>query len=178
MKEMIFAGFGGQGVLTIGLIIAEIAAARGRQVTWLPSYGSAMRGGTANCTVKYGDGFIDNPAPDEPDVLLALNPASFEMFSGQVVSGGLILVDSEMVDPVAGGPTGRRVVGVPAGALAESIGHKKGANIVMVGALVKLMADFSEAEAIEGMNGMFARKGKNAYADLNAKAFKAGYGAV
>lgn len=178
MKEIVLAGFGGQGVLTVGLIIAEIAVAGGRRVTWLPSYGSAMRGGTANCTVKYGDGLIENPALDEPNALLALNTASFNMFSGQVASGGLILVDSEMVDLPADRRADQRVVGVACGSLAESIGHKRGANIVMTGALVKLLGDFAADEAVEAMNNMFAKKGKNAYADLNAKAFAAGYGAV
>ncbi len=178
MKEVVLAGFGGQGVLTVGLILAEIAVAEGRRVTWLPAYGSAMRGGTANCTVKYGDGFIDNPSPDEPDALLALNTASFNMFSGQVGAGGLILIDSEMVDVPADRRAGQRVVGVPSGALAESIGHKRGANMVMAGALVKLLGDFTPDKAITAMNDMFAKKGKNSYAELNAKAFEAGYGAV
>ena len=72
MKEIIFAGSGGQGVLTSGLIISDIAASEGIHVTWVPSYGSAMRGGTANCTVKYSnDGYIYNPSPETPDLLLA-----------------------------------------------------------------------------------------------------------
>lgn len=74
MKEIIFAGSGGQGVLTSGLIISDIAASEGIHVTWVPSYGSAMRGGTANCTVKYSnDGYIYNPSPETPDLLLAMN---------------------------------------------------------------------------------------------------------
>lgn len=74
MKEIIFAGSGGQGVLTSGLIISDIAASEGIHVTWVPSYDSAMRGGTANCTVKYSnDGYIYNPSPETPDLLLAMN---------------------------------------------------------------------------------------------------------
>ena len=81
MKEIIFAGSGGQGVLTSGLIISDIAASEGIHVTWVPSYGSAMRGGTANCTVKYSnDGYIYNPSPEVPDLLLAMNEPSLIKF--------------------------------------------------------------------------------------------------
>lgn len=73
MKEIVFAGSGGQGVLTAGLIISDIAATEGINVTWVPSYGSAMRGGTANCTVKYCENTIYNPSQEQPDLLLAMN---------------------------------------------------------------------------------------------------------
>ena len=72
MKEIVFAGSGGQGVLTAGLIISDIAATEGINVTWVPSYGSAMRGGTANCTVKYCENTIYNPSQEQPDLLLAM----------------------------------------------------------------------------------------------------------
>lgn len=178
MKEVVLAGFGGQGVLTVGLILAEIAVSKGRLVTWLPSYGSAMRGGTANCTVKYGEEPIENPALDEPDVLMALNTASFNMFSGQVAEGGLALIDSEMVDQSSAADSPLKVVGLPCVALSESIGHKRGANIVMTGALVKLMGDYSAEDALAAMNGLFAKKGKNSYAELNSRAFRLGYDSV
>lgn len=178
MKEIVLAGSGGQGVLTVGLIIAEIAVGKGRRVTWLPSYGSAMRGGTANCTVKYSDDFIENPAIEEIDVLMALNAPSYEMFRAQVKPDGLILTDRAVLSVQPESQLNAKVIGLACGALAESIGHPKGANIIMTGALIKLMGDFSASESIEAMNKMFAKKGKNAFADLNAKAFEAGYQAV
>lgn len=84
MKEIVFAGSGGQGVLTAGLIISDIAATEGINVTWVPSYGSAMRGGTANCTVKYCENTIYNPSQEQPDLLLAMNSPSFHKFLHQV----------------------------------------------------------------------------------------------
>ena len=83
MNEIVFAGFGGQGVLTAGLIISHIAIEKGLNATWIPSYGSAMRGGTANCTVKFGDDIIYNPSQEEPDILLAMNTPSFIKFDNQ-----------------------------------------------------------------------------------------------
>ena len=97
MKEVVCAGFGGQGVLTTGLILSDIAIHSGKNTTWMPSYGSAMRGGTANCTVKYGDDIIYNPSQERPDLLLAMNVASFNMFIKIVAPGGIVLI-SDMVD--------------------------------------------------------------------------------
>ena len=97
MKEIVFAGSGGQGVLTAGLIISDIAAKEGLNVTWVPSYGSAMRGGTANCTVKYCENTIYNPSQEEPDVLLAMNNPSFKKFLPLVTPGGIVVI-GDLVD--------------------------------------------------------------------------------
>ena len=146
MKEIVFAGSGGQGVLTAGLIISDIAAKEGLNVTWVPSYGSAMRGGTANCTVKYCENTIYNPSQEEPDVLLAMNNPSFKKFLPLEIS--------------------------------TDQGNPKSANIVMTGAIVKLMGDFSKEAAITAMNHMFEKKGKSQFREANEKAFDAGYDAV
>ena len=82
MREVLFAGFGGQGVLTAGLILSQIALYAGNNATWMPSYGAAMRGGTANCTVHYGGGPVYNPGQQKPDLLLAMNTPSFKKFVG------------------------------------------------------------------------------------------------
>jgi 2-oxoglutarate ferredoxin oxidoreductase subunit gamma len=176
MKELVFAGYGGQGVLTVGLIISDIAVQDGKNATWMPSYGSAMRGGTANCTVKYGDDYIYNPAQEEPDLLLAMNTPSFDAFIKIVAPGGIVLV-SEMVEerPLRNDVT--RIM-IPCSKIAEELGHSKGANIVMTGAIVKLMKDFSMEQAVKAMNAMFGKKGKNKFAELNTRAFEAGYNAV
>ena len=92
MKEIVFAGSGGQGVLTAGLIISDIAATEGINVTWVPSYGSAMRGGTANCTVKYCENTIYNPSQEQPDLLLAMNSPSFHKFLPLVAPGGVVVI--------------------------------------------------------------------------------------
>ena len=100
MREIVFAGSGGQGVLTVGLIISDIAATEGLNVTWVPSYGSAMRGGTANCTVKYcAENYIYNPSQEQPDLLLAMNEPSLHMFLPIVAPGGTVLVGDTVTIP-------------------------------------------------------------------------------
>lgn len=178
MKEIVFAGFGGQGVLTSGLVISDIAAAKKLKVTWMPSYGSAMRGGTANCTVKYGEGTIFNPSLEEPDVLLAMNNPSYLMFINKVKPGGIVVINSELVTCNLGNRKDITIYKIPCNSIAAKLEHAKGANIVMTGVIVKAMGDFTEEEAIKAMNHMFAKKGKSKFEEINTKAFKAGYEAI
>ena len=98
MKELVFAGFGGQGILTAGVVISQIVLYKGWKATWLPSYGPSMRGGTANCTVKYDEHYIYTPGMDEPDLLLAMNTPSFKKFQGTLKPGGILLVNSDLVE--------------------------------------------------------------------------------
>ena len=177
MKEIVFAGSGGQGVLNCGLIESDIAASKGMKVTWVPSYGSAMRGGTANCTVKYGPEQIYNPSQEAPDLLLAMNEPSLHMFLPIVAPGGTVLVGDTVTIP----DDARQdvtYVHVNCTEIATSLGNPKGANVVMTGAIVKLMGDFSKEAAIAAMNHMFEKKGKAKFSESNAKAFDAGYNAV
>ena len=179
MRELVFAGFGGQGVLTAGVVVSQIALYKGFNATWMPAYGAAMRGGTANCTVKYGKEPVYNPGQQMPDLLLAMNEPSFKKFSGLVRPGGIILINSDMVkeeDCVA--PAGVHIVPVPCNQLADRTGNAKGANIVMIGAITELLGDFSFQEGLDGMLDMFRKKGKDKYRSLNAAAFEAGFEAV
>lgn len=175
MKEIVFAGFGGQGVLTSGLLISQIAVHKGANATWIPSYGSAMRGGTANCTVKYGDGQIYNPSQEEPDVLLAMNVPSFLKFINTVKPGGTVIVNSDLVTCDLNVRDDVNIIQVPCSSMANEINHLKGANIIMSGVIVKATGDFTEEEAVNGMNDMFRKKGKEKFEEMNTKAFKAGY---
>lgn len=177
MKEIVFAGSGGQGVLTCGLILSDVAASKGMKVTWVPSYGSAMRGGTANCTVKYGTEEIYNPSQEQPDLLLAMNEPSFVKFLPIVASGGTVVI-SDTVEVPADVRKDVTIVRVPCFDLAAGLGNPRGANIVMTGAITKLMGDFSDQEAINAMNCMFAKKGKEKFTESNTKAFAAGFAAV
>ena len=176
MKEIVFAGSGGQGVLTAGLIISDIAAKEGLNVTWVPSYGSAMRGGTANCTVKYCENTIYNPSQEEPDVLLAMNNPSFKKFLPLVTPGGIVVI-GDLVDIPEDARKDVIYVRVPATEISTDQGNPKSANIVMTGAIVKLMGDFSKEAAITAMNHMFEKKGKSQFREANEKAFDAGYDA-
>ncbi len=174
MKEVVFAGFGGQGVLTSGLIISEIAVKKGLNATWIPSYGSAMRGGTANCTVKFGSDTIYNPSQEEPNLLLAMNTPSFNKFIDLMAEGGTVVVNSDMVSYDPAKRADLTYIEVPCSSLSKEINHPKGANIIMTGVIVKLLDEFSEDEAIKGMNEMFEKKGKGKFAELNTKAIKIG----
>lgn len=178
MKEIIFAGSGGLGVLTSGLIISDIAASEGIHVTWVPSYGSAMRGGTANCTVKYSkDGYIYNPSPETPDLLLAMNEPSLIKFLPSVVPGGTVLI-GDTVELPENARQDVKYVKVNCTEIATSLGNAKGANIVMTGAIIRLMGDFTHDAAVKAMHHMFEKKGKAKFNEANTKAFDAGYNAV
>jgi len=170
MKEIVFAGFGGQGVLTAGLLMSQMAIFKGYHATWSPQYGSAMRGGTANCTVKFGEDSID-----EPDIVLAMNIPAFKQFIPVVKSGGTIVVNSDMVDTSLNTRDDIKIIEVPCMTIANELNHPKGANIVMAGVIVKESGYFTEEEALEGMNDMFRKKGKEKFEALNSAALKAGY---
>ena len=100
LKQFVFAGFGGQGILTAGMILAHIGSLYGKEVIWMPSYGSEMRGGTANCSVKISDEAIASPFIKKIDYLIAMNKPSLDKFLPQVKHGGTIIVDSSIVDEI------------------------------------------------------------------------------
>ena len=177
MKELVFAGFGGQGILTAGVVISQIVLYKGWKATWLPSYGPSMRGGTANCTVKYDEHYIYTPGMDEPDLLLAMNTPSMKKFQGMLKPGGTLLVNSDLVE-LDGVREDVRLIKVPCLHLADELKNPRGANIIMVGAIAKAMGDFTMQEAIDGMNDMFRKKGKSKFEALNVAALERGYNYV
>ncbi|MBP5313779.1 MAG: 2-oxoacid:acceptor oxidoreductase family protein [Eggerthellaceae bacterium] len=132
--RIVLAGFGGQGLLFAGKVLAYTGLIDDREVSWLPSYGPEMRGGTANCNVSLSDEAIGSPLVLDPNVLIAMNQPSLEKFEPMCVPGALLLVDSSMV-PVKVGRTDVEVCYVPATKLAEDAGLKGLANIVLVGKL-------------------------------------------
>lgn len=178
MREIVFAGFGGQGVLTAGLIVSQIALFGGNNATWMPAYGAAMRGGTANCTVKYGKEKIYNVGQQKPDLVLAMNTPSFKKFVSLVKPGGIILVNSDMMTEPTNVRDDITVVEVPCNQLADKVQNPKGANIIMIGAITKLLGDFTHDDARDGMNDMFRKKGKAKFESKNVAAFEEGFNAV
>ena len=132
--SIILAGFGGQGILSAGRFIAEAALMEGREVSWFPSYGPEMRGGTANCSVVISDEPIGSPVINEADVLIAMNGPSLERFAGHVRSGGLIIVDSSLVK---GTPDREDVIfiPIPASTIASGKGNMNFASIMLLGCL-------------------------------------------
>lgn len=178
MKEILFAGFGGQGVLTAGLILSQIALYKGYNATWMPAYGAAMRGGTANCTVHYGERPVYNPGRQQPDLLLAMNQPSLEKFAETVKPGGIVLANSDIIESKGKIRDDVTTLYLPCNSLAEKAKNPKGANIVMIGAIVALLGDCTCQEGIDGMNDMFKKKGKGKFQEANMRAFHIGYEAV
>ena len=134
MKEQcIFAGFGGQGMLLIGKFLAEAGMESGKNVSWLPSYGPEMRGGTANCSVVVGDEPVGSPVVTEPDVAIIMNKPSLISFEKAVKPGGVLLYNTSLIDqkPTR---TDITVVEVPCNDIAAELGNARVANMVMLGA--------------------------------------------
>jgi len=175
MKRIVCAGFGGQGVLTAGLIISRTAMENGSQVTWIPSYGSEMRGGTANCAVVISDKKIASPFFRRSDILIALNRPSMAKFQEQVVSGGLVISNSSMVRDLLSRDDVRQIE-VEATGMADELQNPRGANIVMLGALAAADDYFSKEVMGTGVESFFAAKGKNN--PKNRDCFLGGYEAV
>ncbi len=173
--DMIIAGFGGQGALLIGKMLAYAGMHQGKEVSWLPSYGPEMRGGTANCTVVVSDRPVGSPVIKSPRALLALNLPSLDKFEDSVRADGVILVNTSMVnrDPRR---TDVKVVKVAANDIANGLGNPRGANMVALGAFVGAtgVVDMKEVESL--VRETFSRK--PALVEVNLKAVRAGFEAA
>src|SRR4030042_662205 len=130
--KTIIAGFGGQGVMSMGLNLAQAALLEAKNVTYLPSYGAEVRGGTANCTVAISDDEIASPVASSPEFVIAMNQPSAVRFQNMIQSGGLFFINSSLVDPnLSRGDID--IIEVPANSTAEKLGNPRGANLVMLG---------------------------------------------
>lgn len=169
--EVKIAGFGGQGVLSMGIVLARAACAAGHQVSWYPSYGPEQRGGTSNCSVVVSGEKIGSPVVYRPDVLIAMNRPSLERFAGDVKDGGLILYDSTIGD-WNGAPAGVRAVRVPANEIAKENGSAKAANTAMMGVLQVLGGTrLDESAYMQAILENFG--GKSKVVELNQQVFRA-----
>ena len=133
LERNTFAGFGGQGVLLMGQLLAQAAMDEGMQVSWLPSYGPEMRGGTANCSVTISDTAISSPLVDYPTSAIVMNRPSLDKFEDKVVPGGHLFINSSIIDRKAK-RTDIHVYYIPCNDIALEIGNPRVANIVMLGA--------------------------------------------
>lgn len=151
-KEIIIAGFGGQGVLFAGQVIAYAAMDAGKEVTWIPSYGPEMRGGTANCTVVIADDEIGSPLVKSPPLAIALNLPSFDKYEETLASGGTLVVNQSMVDrgPKRGDI---HVTFMPCNEIAEELGNKKLLNMVAVGALLTVLPEVTLKDVERALEG-------------------------
>ncbi|MGI6274624.1 MAG: 2-oxoacid:acceptor oxidoreductase family protein [Acutalibacteraceae bacterium] len=174
MKDlnMVFAGFGGQGVLFAGKVVAYAGLIEGRELSWLPSYGPEMRGGTANCSVCLSDEAIGSPLVTNPNVLVAMNRPSLEKFVNEVEPGGVILLDSSLID-VQVERDDVTTYYVPASTLAEENGLKGLANIILVGKLFKEVGFCSEETLDKALQKCIPAR-KASMLDFNRKAIEIG----
>ncbi len=170
--SIIAAGFGGQGVMLMGKIIAEAAMHEGKNVTWLPSYGPEMRGGTANCTVVISDEDIASPIVDKPDVVIAMNIPSMLKFEKDLKRDGILLINSSVVDRE---PTRKdiKIFKIDANAIADKIGNVRALNMVTVGAFKK-STEMVKFESIKKALEETMTGKKKKFLDLNIKAVQAG----
>lgn len=174
MREMrcVLAGFGGQGILFAGKVIASAGLVEGRELSWLPSYGPEMRGGTASCSVTLSDEPIGSPLVMDPNALIVMNQPSYDKFIDTVSPGGIAVVDSTLVlnmeqrDDIS-------VSAIPATEMAEKEGLKGLANIVMAGKLWAL-AGFCSRENLDAAIDHVVPAKKQAMVALNKKALELG----
>lgn len=164
------AGFGGQGVLFAGVIMAEAGMRVGRNVSWLPSYGPEMRGGTANCHVIISENPIGSPLISEADVLIAMNRPSLEKFQPEVRPGGVTFYNSSLISGVELRDD-LETVPVPATEIADGLGNSKVANVVMLGAFLGFSKVLPEAAILSALNDKVGRPG---IAEFNERALRAG----
>jgi len=134
-EEIIMAGFGGQGIMSMGQMLAYAGMLAGKNVSWLPSYGPEMRGGTANCTVVISDAQVASPVVSRPSSVVAMNPPSLDKFEPMLRPGGLLIINSSMCHRKAK-RTDIRVLDLPATAIADGLGDGRVANMVVLGALI------------------------------------------
>ena len=171
-KEFIISGFGGQGILFIGKLLAYTGMKNNYQVSWLPSYGPEMRGGTASCNVIISDDAIGSPLVTEATEVIAMNAPSFVKFEKSVAPGGTLYYDSSLVQPVFTRDD-IQYVGVEATKLATQMGMGKLANMFLIGKVLHESKIFELNVVFEALKGLVPAKKPELY-DLNKKAIEAG----
>ena len=171
--QILIAGFGGQGVLFAGKFLAYKGLVQDKQVSWLPSYGPEMRGGTANCSVIISDMPVGSPIITNPDVLVAMNLPSLTKFVDTVVPGGKIIIDSTLID-VKVERSDVQVFYVPATQMAKDAGFSTLANMILTGKVLKEIDAVSFDGNKETLESFIPAK-KAGLIDINCKALQAGY---
>ncbi len=170
--NILISGFGGQGVLFLGKFLAYAGMLEGKEVTWLPSYGPEMRGGTASCSVIISDSPIGSPLVPHPDVLVAMNLPSLDRFEGEVVRGGTILYDSALIERSVK-RTDVVSVPVPAAKIADDEGIPTLANMILLGKMIKSTGIASEETIPQTIKKVVSAKRQN-LVELNQKAIALG----
>ena len=171
-KQILLSGFGGQGILFAGKMLAYKGLIEDKQVSWLPSYGPEMRGGTASCSVIVSDEPVGSPIVSNPDVLVALNLPSLDRFEDSVVPGGIIFYDSSLIEREVK-RTDVTAVPVPATRLAGENGFGNLANMIVVGKLLETLGE-NDAEAVKATLQKVIPPKKAEMLEINLKAMQLG----
>jgi 2-oxoglutarate ferredoxin oxidoreductase subunit gamma len=170
--QIIIGGFGGQGILFFGSILAYTGMLENKQVTWFPSYGAEIRGGTANCTVIVSDELIGSPIVKNPDVLIVMSDASLNKFESQLKKNGMLVVDSSLIkSPIR--RTDIEVVAVPATEISSKNGNTKSANMVLLGAFITKSEIVKKASVFKALERTISAS-NNKSIDMNKKAITEG----
>ncbi|MFH0915477.1 MAG: 2-oxoacid:acceptor oxidoreductase family protein [bacterium] len=173
LVKTLFSGFGGQGVLSMGTTLASAAMLEGKYVTYFPAYGVEVRGGTANCTVVVSDEEIASPVASDPEFVVAMNQPSFARFQSILQAGGLLCVNSSIVNTESA-RSDIEILAIPTSELAERLGTIRVANMVMLGALVRASNMISYDMMLENLNEILG-EGKSKLIKVNREALSLGY---
>ena len=171
-EQVILAGFGGQGMLLAGQLLAYAGLAENKNVSWLPSYGPEMRGGTANCSVIVSDDEVGSPIVTEADTVIVMNRPSLDKYESYVRKGGLLIINSTLIDKKAT-RNDIEVLYVPANDLAEQAGSVKAANMVVLGTYLEKTHVVSDRSVIAALEKIMGEK-KAKLIPLNEKALELG----
>ena len=172
--RLIIAGFGGQGILTTGKLLCTAALNEGREVTFMPAYGTEVRGGTANCHVVISDSRVFSPLVEKADSLLIMNQLSMERFGERLKDDGLLLTNSSLVESIPDNPTATaRHIAIPATERAAELGNVVVANVLMLGAFVRLTGICSDESVLNSLRDALSEK-KPDLLDLNLEAYETG----
>lgn len=157
-EQIVIAGFGGQGIMLSGKLLAQTAMRAGREVTYMPSYGAEVRGGTANCMVVIADREIACPVVGRPDSLIVMNKASLSKFGPRLKDGGLLIMNSSLIDAEPNLNGSIEMVAVPADEIAVELGSRRSANMVAIGAYLQKRGHLSPQDAARALPDTIAKR--------------------
>jgi 2-oxoglutarate ferredoxin oxidoreductase subunit gamma len=172
LEEIIIAGFGGQGVMSMGQLIAYAGMLEGKGVSWLPSYGPEQRGGTANCAVVVSDEPVGSPLVSNPSTAIVLNNPSFEKFEPRVQPGGLLIINSSLVTRVSE-RSDIEIIEITANDIAADLGNARVANMILLGALIEITSVVSVDSCIESLKKVLSED-KHHLIEVNKQALSKG----
>ena len=172
-EEIVIAGFGGQGIMLAGKLLAQTAMNAGKEVTYMPSYGAEVRGGTANCMVVIAEKEIACPVVGQPDSLIVMNKASLHKFGSRLKKGGLLIMNSSLIDETPELDPSIEIVAVPADDLAVELGNKKTANMVALGTYLQKRGQLEIKTAVQALPETVAERHHKTL-PVNTEALKRG----